>query len=114
MWLLKLAWKNLWRNKGRTLITVSAIFFAVILSSLAESLKQGIFDNLVKNVVSFYTGYLQVHKAGYQEEQILDNSFYNTPWIENKLKTDGNVTTVTPRLEAFALAYLKSLRRDAW
>jgi ABC-type lipoprotein release transport system permease subunit len=111
MWLLKLAWKNLWRNKGRTLITVSAIFFAVILSSLAESLKQGIFDNLVKNVVSFYTGYLQVHKAGYQEEQILDNSFYNTPWIENKLKTDGNVTTVTPRLEAFALASSEKLTK---
>ena len=27
MWIVKLAWKNLWRNKGRTIITIAAIFF---------------------------------------------------------------------------------------
>jgi putative ABC transport system permease protein len=68
MFLLKLAWKNMWRNRHRTLITMAAIFFAVILSVFASSLKEGIFDNLVKNVVSFYTGYVQVHKMGYQEK----------------------------------------------
>ena len=59
MWLIQLAQKNMWRNRLRTLITATAVFFAVILSVLAESLKQGIFDNLVKNIVSFYTGYIQ-------------------------------------------------------
>ena len=70
MWLIKLAWKNLWRNKSRTVITIAAIFFAVILSVTATSLKTGIFDNLVKNVVGFYTGYIQVHKKGYHDEQV--------------------------------------------
>ena len=31
MWLIRMAWKNIWRNKGRSLITMSAIFFAVLL-----------------------------------------------------------------------------------
>ena len=65
----------MWRNRNRTIITMAAIFFAVILSVATSSLRDGIFDNLVKNVVSFYTGYVQVHKQGYQDEQILDNSF---------------------------------------
>ncbi|MBE2230411.1 MAG: ABC transporter permease [Chitinophagaceae bacterium] len=111
MWILKLAWKNLWRNRSRTLITASAVFFAVLLSTSAESLKQGIFDNLVKNVVSFYTGYIQIHKQGYQEEQILDNAFRQSPGLEKKIRTESNITAVTPRLESFSLAASGDLTR---
>lgn len=109
MWLIKLAWKNLWRNRSRTLITVAAIFFAVILSTLAESLKQGVFENLVKNVVSFYTGYIQVHKTGYQEEQILDNSFAQSAVTEKAIAAAPNIEGLAPRLESFALASSESL-----
>ena len=104
MFLFKLAWKNMWRNRNRTIITMAAIFFAVVLSVIASSLKNGIFDNLVKNVVSFYTGYVQVHKQGYQEEQILDNSFEASLFTEQKILKSENVSGVTPRLESFALA----------
>lgn len=101
--LLKLAWKNMWRNRSRTIITMAAIFFAVILSVVTSSLRDGIFDNLVKNVVSFYTGYVQVHKQGYQDEQILDNSFESSSQTEQKILQNKNVSGVTPRLESFAL-----------
>lgn len=104
MWLAKMAWKNIWRNRNRTIITMAAIFFAVILSVVASSLQTGIFDNLVKNVVSFYTGYVQVHKQGYWDEQILDNSFESSVETEKKILQNKNVTSVTERLESFALA----------
>lgn len=94
----------MWRNRNRTIISMAAVFFAVILSIITSSLRDGVFDNLVKNVVSFYTGYVQVHKAGYQEEQILDNSFEASPATEQKILKDKNVTGITPRLESFALA----------
>lgn len=104
MWLIKLAWKNMWRNRNRTMITMAAIFFAVILSVIASSLKEGVFDNLVKNVVSFYSGYIQVHKQGYWDEQILDNSFNYTAVTEQQITRQKNVKSVTARLESFALA----------
>ena len=104
MWLIKLAWKNLWRNKSRTVITIAAIFFAVILSVTATSLKTGIFDNLVKNVVGFYTGYIQVHKKGYHDEQVLENSFPASVLTENQILERENISALTPRLESFALA----------
>lgn len=94
----------MWRNRNRTLITMAAVFFAVILSVTTSSLRDGIFDNLVKNVVSFYTGYIQVHRKGYQEEQILDNSFESSAATEQKIRQNKNVSDVTPRLESFALA----------
>lgn len=103
----------MWRNRTRTGITMAAIFFAVILSVIASSLKDGIFDNLVKNVVSFYTGYVQVHKQGYWDEQILDNSFASSAATEQKILQDKNITAVTPRLESFALVSSEEITRGA-
>jgi len=104
MWLLGLAWKNLWRNKQRTLITMAAVFFAVILASVVSSLQKGVFENLIKNVVSFYSGYIQVHQKGYWDEQTLENTFYQNPETERKIRQDPLVTGIAPRLESFALA----------
>lgn len=109
--LLKLAWKNMWRNRNRTIITMASIFFAVILSVSTSSLRDGIFDNLVKNVVSFFTGYVQVHKAGYNDEQILDNSFAASPETEQTIAQDKNVKGITARLESFALASSESITK---
>ncbi len=103
MWLIKMAWKNIWRNRNRTVITMSSIFFAVILSVLTMSLQWGAFDNLVKNVVSFYTGYIQVHKAGYWDEQILDNSFEAEDTLGKRILANENISGISPRLESFAL-----------
>ncbi|GCC50412.1 ABC transporter permease [Chryseotalea sanaruensis] len=83
---------------------MAAIFFAVILAVLTSSLQEGVFDNLVKNVVSFYSGYIQVHKQGYWNERILDNTFESTTLLENKILQQANVKAVAPRVESFALA----------
>ncbi len=111
MWLIKLAWKNMWRNRSRTVITMAAIFFAVILSVAASSLKEGVFNNLVKNVVSFYTGYAQVHKQGYWDEQILDNCFESSAGTEQKILSNENISAISPRLESFALASAQDITK---
>ncbi len=104
MWLLNLAWKNLWRNKQRTLITMAAVFFAVILTTVVSSLQKGVFQNLIQNLVSFYSGYIQVHKKGYWNEQTLENTFRQDAETERKIRTDPLITGIAPRLESFALA----------
>lgn len=101
----------MWRNRNRTAITMAAVFFAVILSVLTNSLQDGVFDNLIKNVVSFYSGYIQVHKQGYWDEQILDNTFESSDQLEAQILQQNNVTAVAPRLESFALASSDSLTK---
>ncbi len=99
-----MAWKNLWRNKSRTLISMASIFFAVLLSTLMSSLKTGIFDNLVDNMVGYYSGYIQIHQKGYWDEQLLDNSQEQNPELEKRLNSINKVKGFTTRLESFALA----------
>lgn len=104
MWLTKLAWKNLWRNRSRTAVTLSAIFFAVILSVTTNSLQDGVFDHFIRNMVSFYSGYIQVHTDGYWDQQILDNGFEQSESVEQRIMQHTNVIAVAPRIESYALA----------
>lgn len=102
--LVKLAWRNLWRNKRRTLITAASVFFAVFLATSLRSLQKGVTTQMIENVVSFYSGYVQIHKDGYWDDQILDNSFEQTPVIQTAANETKGVQSIAPRLESFALA----------
>jgi ABC-type lipoprotein release transport system permease subunit len=110
MW-LKLAWKNLWRNKHRTAITISAIFFAVILSVTASSLQDGVFDNFIRNMVGYYTGYIQIHQKGYWDHPVLDNCLERNESYESRIALQANVTAIAPRIESYALASYEDLTK---
>ena len=62
--LFKLAWRNIWRSKRRTIITVSAVFFAVFISSILQSFQKGTWDNVIENSINSFFGYAQVHGLG--------------------------------------------------
>ena len=102
--LLKLAWLNIWRNKRRTSITATSVFFAVLLAIIFRSLTDGIYDNMIHNVVSYSSGYLQVHQKGYWVEQSIDNTFEEDEQLFQKLINNPNVIHLMPRLQTFALA----------
>ena len=102
--LLKLAWLNIWRNKRRTIITATSVFFAVLLAITFSSLTDGVYDNMIHNVVNYSTGYLQIHQKGYWEEQSIDNTFEEDENLYQELLKNPDVKEVIPRLQTFALA----------
>lgn len=103
-----LAWRNIWRNKRRSLITILSITFAVLLACVMRSMQLGSYDRMIENSVRFYTGYIQIHKSGYWADKVIDNSFeYNPAKLEEVNQIKG-VQTYVPRLESFALSSYKN------
>jgi ABC-type lipoprotein release transport system permease subunit len=105
-----LAWRNLWRNKRRTLIAISSIVFSVLLASWMRSMQEGSYDSMIDNVVKFYSGYLQVQDTAYWDERTLENTFEAKAELQEKIAAIEHVSLVSNRLESFALAanHLKS------
>ncbi len=102
---LKLAWRNIWRNRRRTLITVSAIVFAVLAAIVMQSMNRGSYEVMIDRMVSFTTGYLQIQDYRYDDETSLDNAFfYDEALREQVLAADSRIVRVVPRLETFMLA----------
>jgi len=100
---LKIAWRNLWRNKRRTFITMASVFVAVFLSLATRSMQIGSYDNMIKNAVRLSTGYIQIHDNGYWEDKSINNTFETSLSLYNSVNSNENITLTLPRLESFAL-----------
>ena len=109
--LVKLAWRNIWRNKKRSLITISAIFIAVFLCIILRALQLGMYDNMINNVVGSYSGYIQIHSKGFWDEQIVDNSFSLNKDFLNEIESIDGVSNTLQRIQSGSLASLSDLSK---
>ena len=101
---IELAWRNLWRNKRRTIITSASVFFGVVLSSFIRSMEEGSYAQYIRSIVNSYTGYIQIHKKGYWDDKIINNSFELNQSVVSKLNGNKKITHYSPRFETFCLA----------
>jgi ABC-type lipoprotein release transport system permease subunit len=99
-----LAWRNLWRNKRRTTITIASIFFSVVLAILFRGYHGGAWSSLLESVLHSYTGYLQFHAKGYWNEKTLDYTMVWDDSLKNEIRKNKDVRNIVPRVESFALA----------
>lgn len=100
----RLAWRNIWRNKRRTLLTAASIFLAIFLALITRSLQIGWFDHLTDVVVQSYTGHIQIHKKGYWDDRDINNSMVYNDSLSSLVQATANVDKTVPRLEYFALS----------
>ena len=101
--LLKMAWRNCWRNKRRTLITAASIFFAVFFAIIMRSFQLGTYGHMIRQSIEMFSGYLQVQNPEYYDDPHLDHSItYNAQMMDTLTKYPG-VKVAVPRVEAFAL-----------
>ncbi len=104
MMYFKLAWRNMWRSRRRTLITISSIFFAIIFAVLMRVMVVGIFDKMISDTVSMSCGYIQVHQQGFWASRSIDSTMEENPALFTFLDQTKSISAWTPRLESFSLA----------
>ena len=103
--MLKLAWRNIWRNKGRSVITIAAVMFCVIFAVVLRSFQVGVWENMIHEIVGNNFGYLQIHEDGFWADQSLDRTMdLGSIKSEELLAVDG-VDRLIPRMESFSLLY---------
>ncbi len=68
------------------------------------SMQEGSYSQYITSIVNSYSGYVQIHKKGYWDDKIINNSFPLNKNIESNLKTTEEITIYTQRLETFSLA----------
>lgn len=100
---LKLAFRNLWRNRRRTLITAASVMFATFFAISMSSIQKGTWQNTIEGILHNYTGYIQIHAKGYWENQSIDRLFMNRPGLVDSIRSLPEIDKVMERLENFAL-----------
>ena len=109
--IVKIAWRNLWRNKRRTIITAASIFFAVFFAVVMRSFQLGTYEHMIKQSIESYAGYLQVQQSDYSDDPSIDNVFESSPELLDKISAVPNVKVAVPRIESGALASTGNLSK---
>ena len=99
-----LAWRNLWRHRRRTWLTVGAMVFCNILLVFLVSLQLGAYQMMIDGSLAAYTGHIQVQKQGYLDDQYIYQSVPEVTGLAAQVRAELGVDTVAARAEAFALA----------
>jgi ABC-type lipoprotein release transport system permease subunit len=69
---LTLAWRNLWRNKRRTLLALAAIGLSQMLVLMMNGVLRGYTGWMVEVITGPILGHVQVHAEGWRKERSLD------------------------------------------
>ena len=101
--ILKIAWRNIWRNQKRTLITTLSISGALFLIILMRSMQFGFYDNIINTIVQSYSGYVQVHANGYWDKQSVNNSMEVDEKLLNEINSIDGINNIAKRLQTFSL-----------
>ena len=70
---LRLAWRNLWRNYRRTLIMLAAIVVGVWAMIFMTALMRGMVDEMVKDGISAIPGHVQIHNPAFRDDPTIAN-----------------------------------------
>ena len=106
--LLQLAWRNLWRNRRRTLITMVAIAFGYVMLLFVACLMAGLRWQMIENGTRLVLSQVQVHAPGYYPNRTIQKTIGGTEGTDvNALLTavtaDPRVLAAAPRAYGFGL-----------
>jgi len=104
MILWKLAWRNIWRNRRRSVITVSAITIGVGALTFLWGFIDGMNREMVDNTTRYFAGDVQIHLKGYHDDPTLDLAIASAAPVIQTVRADSAVAAASVRLEGRALA----------
>jgi putative ABC transport system permease protein len=104
---VKMAWRNIWRNPRRSILTMAAIAFACLLLVFMLSWQFGSYDTMINSAVKIHTGHLQIQADGYQDKRNIRLVVSDPARVADILKHIPDVHAYTFRANAFSLVSSK-------
>ncbi|RKX35850.1 MAG: ABC transporter permease [Verrucomicrobia bacterium] len=90
---IRLAWRNLWRHRRRTWLTIGSMVFSNILLVFMISLQLGSYRMMIDNSLRAFTGHFQIQAPGYNEDPKLrltvPSAIEASARLRNELELDG-------------------------
>lgn len=98
-----LAWRNIWRNGRRSAIVLAAIAIGLISLSLTDSIYNGVMVQMFEDEVGTHITHLQVHRAGFNNNKIVQNWLPEPARVDSLLRTNPRIKAYSKRVVAFGI-----------
>jgi len=100
---IKMAWRNIWRNSRRSVLTILAILFATMLLVFMLSFQFGSYDTMINTAVKIHTGHVQVQAEGYRDKMDVRLAVPDPGAVDDVIKDIPGIEAYTSRANAFSL-----------
>jgi putative ABC transport system permease protein len=100
--LIKLAWRNIWRNWRRTVLSSLAVAFGMISIIFANSYIKGMTESVYKNLIETETGHVKIASKEYLRlDRIIpkEHLVYNTQEIETGISSLPGISAITEKIK---------------
>jgi putative ABC transport system permease protein len=100
---LRLAWRNLWRQPRRTWLTTGAMVFSNTLLVFMISLQFGMYGLMIDNTLQAFTGHLQIQAPGYVDDQKMRQTVSDIVPLAEDMRQEFAAERIAARANGFAL-----------
>jgi len=100
---LKLAWRNLWRNRTRTLVLLAVISGSLAFVGWMLNVAYGSYEKMIEDAARMGSGHLSLHHPDYPQER-LSELFFSGEKAMPLLANRAGIIKTLPRLYVSALA----------
>jgi putative ABC transport system permease protein len=107
--LLNLAWKNIWRNKTRSLVLITAVALGIWGGLSMISFSLGMNDQRAKDQIQNQISHLQLHHPEFREERKIQFTIPGGDEVLEKVRAEAEVVASTSR--SLAMGMLASPRK---
>lgn len=98
----RIGFRNLWRNKRRTLLTMSAMAISTALLIVTLGITESVLVDSVSNATGLYHGHAKVTAPGYLEARDMELTL-DADALPDALKSDRRIAGTAGRVRGFAL-----------
>lgn len=113
MLLLKLAFRNIFRQRRRSILTGLSMTGGYLLCALSFSLVEGSYNNVIEHFIRDQTGHIQIHQSDYLQRPRIYKNIDNFSSISKILSSQQDVKSFAPRIKAAALVYANNKNTPA-
>jgi len=96
--LIKISWRNIWRNKLRSLVVIFSIVFGLLGGIIIIAMSYGLNEERMNNAVDTYLSHIQIHNNLFSEDYNIKHTINNLDAIEKAINKDERVISYSKRI----------------
>ena len=96
--LIKISWRNIWRNKLRSLVVIISIVFGLLGGIIIIAMSYGLNEERMNNAVDTYLSHIQIHNNLFSEDYNIKHTINNLDIIEKAINEDKRVVSYSKRI----------------
>lgn len=101
--LKRMAWRNLWRHRRRTILTLSAIVFGTFLSIIMQSMQDMNWADMIRVAARLGAGHVTMQHPEYLDAPTMSRSITNVTQLRAVASSHPDTSHVVERIPGFAL-----------